>query len=349
MAATASPGAGGMDAKARTSPKSVKFLFGGLAGMGATVFVQPLDLVKNRMQLSGEGAKTREYKTSFHALTSILRAEGLRGIYTGLSAGLLRQATYTTTRLGIYTVLFERLTGADGTPPGFLLKAVIGMTAGATGAFVGTPAEVALIRMTADGRLPADQRRGYKNVFNALIRIVREEGVLTLWRGCIPTMARAVVVNAAQLASYSQSKQFLLDSGYFSDNILCHFCASMISGLVTTAASMPVDIVKTRIQNMRMIDGKPEYKNGLAAPFLVLWLERTSLCWGFFVCACGVSRLPTSSPPRLGRARQKENPENSPSLCCSLGPKNQRHPGGGSSGRITSTAFALSQAGRAAS
>lgn len=69
-----------------------------------------------------------------------------------LSAGLLRQATYTTTRLGIYTVLFERLTGADGTPPGFLLKALIGMTAGATGAFVGTPAEVALIRMTADGR-----------------------------------------------------------------------------------------------------------------------------------------------------------------------------------------------------
>lgn len=57
--------------------------------MGATVFVQPLDLVKNRMQLSGEGAKTREYKTSFHALTSILRAEGLRGIYTGYGGVLV--------------------------------------------------------------------------------------------------------------------------------------------------------------------------------------------------------------------------------------------------------------------
>ncbi|VFV28912.1 mitochondrial 2-oxoglutarate malate [Lynx pardinus] len=260
MAATASPGAGGMDGKPRTSPKSVKFLFGGLAGMGATVFVQPLDLVKNRMQLSGEGAKTREYKTSFHALTSILRAEGLRGIYTGLSAGLLRQATYTTTRLGIYTVLFERLTGADGTPPGFLLKALIGMTAGATGAFVGTPAEVALIRMTADGR----QRTGFLSL------------------GCIPTMARAVVVNAAQLASYSQSKQFLLDSGYFSDNILCHFCASMISGLVTTAASMPVDIAKTRIQNMRMIDGKPEYKNGLDVLVKVVRYEGFFSLWKGF-------------------------------------------------------------------
>ncbi|XP_036261972.1 mitochondrial 2-oxoglutarate/malate carrier protein [Molothrus aeneus] len=266
----------------KTSPKSVKFLFGGLAGMGATVFVQPLDLVKNRMQLSGAGAKGREYRTSLHALGSILRHEGLRGIYTGLSAGLLRQATYTTTRLGIYSVLLERFGGADGTPPPFLAKAAMGMTAGAAGAFVGTPAEVALIRMTADGRLPPGERRGYHNVFDALVRMAREEGVLTLWRGCIPTMARAVVVNAAQLASYSQSKQFLLDSGHFRDDILCHFCASMISGLVTTAASMPVDIVKTRIQNMRTIDGKPEYRNGLDVLLKVVRYEGFFSLWKGF-------------------------------------------------------------------
>ena len=34
--------------------------------------------------------------------------------------------------------------------------------------------------------------------------------------------------------------------GYIRDGIFCHFVASMISGLVTTAASMPVDIAKTR-------------------------------------------------------------------------------------------------------
>lgn len=55
--------------------------------MAATVFVQPLDLVKNRMQLSGEGAKTKEYKTSFHAVGSILKKEGVRGIYTGYIQG----------------------------------------------------------------------------------------------------------------------------------------------------------------------------------------------------------------------------------------------------------------------
>lgn len=113
-------------------------------------------------------------------------------------------------------------------------------------AFVGTPAEVALIRMTADGRLPLNERRNYKGVFNALVRITREEGVLTLWRGCIPTMGRAMVVNAAQLASYTQAKQYLVSSGHFQEGIKLHFVASMFSGLITTIASMPVDIAKTR-------------------------------------------------------------------------------------------------------
>ncbi|CAG5115114.1 unnamed protein product [Candidula unifasciata] len=246
----------------KTIGNGIKFLFGGTAGMAATVFVQPLDLVKNRMQLSGVGGEKRQYKTSFHALASILKNEGVLGIYTGLSAGLLRQATYTTTRLGIYTSLFDFFS-KDGKPPNFLMKALIGVTAGGAGAFVGTPAEVALIRMTADGRLPVEERRGYKNVFNALGRIVKEEGVLTLWRGCIPTVGRAMVVNAAQLASYSQAKQILVSTGYFRDGLFLHFVASMISGLITTAASMPVDIAKTRIQNMKTINGKPEYSGAL--------------------------------------------------------------------------------------
>lgn len=48
--------------------------------------------------------------------------------------------------------LYIFFSSGDGKPPGFLMKAVIGMTAGAVGAFVGTPAEISLIRMTSDGR-----------------------------------------------------------------------------------------------------------------------------------------------------------------------------------------------------
>lgn len=67
--------------------------------------------------------------------------------------------------------------------------------------------------MTSDGRLPAAERRNYRNVVDALVRMAREEGILTLWRGAVPTMGRAMVVNAAQLATYSQAKQSLVDTG----------------------------------------------------------------------------------------------------------------------------------------
>lgn len=65
-------------------------------------------------------------------------------------------------------------------------------------------------------------------------------------QGCWPTVLRAMVVNAAQLATYSQAKESLLITGKFKDGIALHFTASMISGLATTLASMPVDIAKTR-------------------------------------------------------------------------------------------------------
>jgi len=238
-------------------PNGLKFVFGGAAGMGATLFVQPLDLVKNRMQ----GTKTTggQKPSTFSVISGVIRNEGITTLYNGLSAGLLRQATYTTSRLGIYTWLFENFS-TDGKPPNFLMKALLGMSAGGSAAFIGTPAEVALIRMTSDGLLPADKRRNYSSVFNALARIYKEEGLTTLWRGATPTIARAMVVNAAQLATYSQAKQAILGSGYIQDGIFCHFIASMISGLVTTIASMPVDIAKTRLQNMKYTDGKAEYK-----------------------------------------------------------------------------------------
>ncbi|KAJ7394499.1 hypothetical protein OS493_000313 [Desmophyllum pertusum] len=263
-------------------PNYARFVMGGSAGMGATVFVQPLDLVKNRMQMSGVGGAVKAHKSSLHAIASILRQEGFFGVYNGLSAGLLRQATYTTTRLGVFTSLMEKFKSPDGTPPSFLMKCGLGMTAGAIGSFIGTPAEISLIRMTSDGRLPVEQQRKYTSVFNALYRITKEEGILTLWRGCGPTVTRAVVVNAAQLATYSQAKQSLLSTGYFKDNLFCHFVASMISGLATTLASMPVDIAKTRIQNMKIIDGKPEYRGAVDVFMGVIRQEGIFSLWKGF-------------------------------------------------------------------
>ncbi|VEN48608.1 unnamed protein product [Callosobruchus maculatus] len=258
-------------------PNFLKFVFGGSAGMAGMCFVQPLELLKNRMQV------TKGQASLVEVLGGIIAEKGVRGLWTGLSAGLARQATYTTTRLGMYTVLFDMAKSADGTPPGYALKAGIAMIAGLCGAFVGTPTDLALVRMTADGRLPPAERRHYKHVFDALIRIYREEGLFKLWRGAVPTMGRAVVVNAAQLATYSQAKQMLQQSLQIKDGVLLHFLSSMLSGLVTSVASMPIDMMKTRYQNMKVVDGKPEYSSPVHVLTSVVKNEGVLALWRGFL------------------------------------------------------------------
>jgi len=252
-----------MSTEKKSRPWYIQYVLGGLSGMTATCVVQPVDLIKTRMQLSGEMGKAPAYKSSFHAFSVIARTEGVRNLYKGLSAGLLRQATYGTTRLGTYNSFTRALTTNDENgkpkPISFGMKLLAGSAAGGIGAVIGTPAEISLIRMTSDGRLPPDQRRGYKNVFDALLRISREEGFFTMWRGCGPTVGRAIVLNAAQLGTYDQAKQMLIQSGYFGNNMTTHFVASLASGFISTAVSIPIDMAKTRIQTMK----HGEYKNAI--------------------------------------------------------------------------------------
>lgn len=69
-------------------------------------------------------------------------------LYKGLSAGLLRQATYTTARLGIFSQISEYAKRANnGQNLPLWQKAACGLTAGGLGALVGTPADLTLIRM----------------------------------------------------------------------------------------------------------------------------------------------------------------------------------------------------------
>lgn len=84
-------------------------------------------------------------------------------------------------------------------------KAAAGLTAGGLGALVGSPADLSLIRMQSDSTLPAAQRRNYKGVGDALIRIIREDGVGGLFRGAGPTVVRAMSLNMGMLASNDQA------------------------------------------------------------------------------------------------------------------------------------------------
>ncbi|XP_017070728.1 mitochondrial 2-oxoglutarate/malate carrier protein [Drosophila eugracilis] len=261
-------------------PSYMMYVNGGLAGMMATCIVQPLDLVKTRMQIS---ATTGEYKSSFDCLAKVFKSEGILAFYNGLSAGLMRQATYTTGRMGFYQVENEAYRNHFNAPPTLFSSMGMGILAGAVGAMIGNPAEVALIRMMSDNRLPPAERRNYKNVVDAFVRIVKDEGVTALWRGCTPTVGRAMVVNMVQLGSYSQFKGAF--GPYFS-GLGLHTSAAMMSGLLTTIASMPLDMAKTRIQQQK----SGEYKGTMDVLMKVSKNEGIPALWkGFtpYLCRLG--------------------------------------------------------------
>lgn len=253
------------------------FVFGGLAGMMATSIIQPLDFFKVRLQLIGEGTMVAQ-PSVLNLAPTIIRNEGVRIMYTGLSAALLRQATYTTARMGIFRSMSDALS-QDGQPLPFYKKAGCGLVAGALGSFVGNPADLAL-RMQADGSLPLEQRRHYRNALHALQRIVKEEGVLRLWRGAGPTVTRAMAVNVAMLATYDHAKEAIIKHWTHEDSFATQVGASSISGLSIAVFSLPFDFVKTRIQKMKPLpDGSMPYHNSVDCARKVL---RHEGAWTFY-------------------------------------------------------------------
>lgn len=120
------------------------------------------------------------------------------------------------------------------------------------GGLVGTPADVANIRMQA-AVVGSPQ---YKHAIDALVQLARADGVPSLWRGVGPNLVRGALMTAGQVATYEQVKELAVDWGMPDDlknrfwpSLWTHFCCSNAAGLVATVVCSPVDVVKTRVMN----------------------------------------------------------------------------------------------------
>eukprot|EP00287_Rhodomonas_sp_CCMP768_P004131 CAMPEP_0196731200 /NCGR_PEP_ID=MMETSP1091-20130531/11030_1 /TAXON_ID=302021 /ORGANISM="Rhodomonas sp., Strain CCMP768" /LENGTH=319 /DNA_ID=CAMNT_0042074321 /DNA_START=18 /DNA_END=977 /DNA_ORIENTATION=+ len=243
----------------------MRMVLGALGGMGAATCCHPLDVIRVQMQIDGEGkGAARQYKNPLDAAVKIAQRNGVvRGLYTGIDAAYLRQWTYGSCRVGIYAFLLDYATKeAKGAPLPFWKKLLMGCTSGAIGSFVGCPTEVALIRMSADSKLPPELKRNYRNVFDCLTRMYKEEGLQSLWKGGLPTIIRATLLSSAVLGCYSECKEQLhakLPAVFpHKDGIPLMFTATMAASFVATGVSNPFDVVKSRLQNMPTPEpGKP--------------------------------------------------------------------------------------------
>lgn len=192
----------------------------------------------------------------------IIQQEGVAALFSGVSATVLRQTLYSTTRMGLYDMLKQKWTDPNTNNMPLSKKIVAGLIAGGIGAAVGNPADVAMVRMQADGRLPISQRRNYKSVIDAITQMSKSEGITSLWRGSSLTVNRAMLVTASQLASYDQFKETILEKGIMKDGLAVHVTASFSAGFVAAVASNPVDVIKTRVMNMKVEPGMAPPYNG---------------------------------------------------------------------------------------
>jgi solute carrier family 25 oxoglutarate transporter 11 len=228
--------------------------------MAATTCIQPIDMVKVRIQLLGEGGTAIGSRNPFVVAGQLVKADGFFSLYKGLSAGLLRQATYTTARMGLFRQVSNAMATPDKKPLPFWKKSVAAISAGGLASVFGTPADVALIRMQSDKTLPVEKRRNYKNVIDALVKISKQEGVSGMFKGNVPVVYRAMALNFGMLAINDQALETLRQ--FTSNATAVSVGAKLASGFFASFCSLPFDFVKTRMQKqIKNPDGTYPYRS----------------------------------------------------------------------------------------
>ena len=75
---------------------------------------------------------------------------------------------------------------------------------------------------------------------------MREEGLLSCWKGCTPTVVRAMSLNLGMLVSYDEAKE-RLEKIFPQNPNTVWFASSLLSGTIAAAMSLPFDNVKTKL------------------------------------------------------------------------------------------------------
>lgn len=126
-----------------------------------------LALKEVRMQLYGQLNPGKPVPSFPTLLSNMVKNDGIGSIYKGVDAAIGRQMVYGTARIGLHRKISDKLVQInDGNPINFFQKTLSGMASGSIAVCIGTPFDIALVRLQADSMAPVAERRNYKNVFD---------------------------------------------------------------------------------------------------------------------------------------------------------------------------------------
>lgn len=163
------------------SPTAIHVVAASIGEVAACLVRVPTEMIKQRLQ-------TGVHRTTTHAIQSLVRAQGLSGLYTGYGSMLAREIPFAAIQFPLWETLKRRW--AERTceeTVGPVQGAICGSMAGSVAAALTTPLDVIKTRLML-GR----DRHGrvvYTTPWNTCRRILQEEGPAKLWSGIGPRTA----------------------------------------------------------------------------------------------------------------------------------------------------------------
>ncbi|PRQ42892.1 putative mitochondrial carrier protein [Rosa chinensis] len=240
-------------------PPYVKALSGSLGGIVEASCLQPIDVIKTRLQLDRTGG----YRGIIHCGTTVARTEGVRALWKGLTPFATHLTLKYALRMGSNAVLQGAFKDAQTGKVSNHGRFISGFGAGVLEALViVTPFEVVKIRLQQQRGLSHELLK-YKGPVHCARTIIREEGLRGLWSGASPTVMRNGT-NQAAMFSAKNAFDVLLWKKHEGDGRVLLPWQSMISGFLAGTAGPictgPFDVVKTRLMAQGRGVGELKYK-----------------------------------------------------------------------------------------
>lgn len=178
---------------------------GGIAGMAACSIAYPLDLVRTRLAAQ---TTSRYYTGIRHALSTIVREEGARGLYRGLGATLAQVAPSLAINYASYeTARSVWLSHTDRTTPTVGMSLACGSAAGLVSSTATFPLDLVRRRMQLQGQ--GGGAKVYTSYFGAFKHIVQREGMRGLYAGILPEYYKVIPGVAIAFCTYEFAKHTL--------------------------------------------------------------------------------------------------------------------------------------------
>jgi len=189
------------------------FLCGMFVGLSVSFVESPVDLFKSQLQSQGVGGGKAKYSGFIDCARQIASNQGVRGIYQGLQATLIRDIPANSLYFGVYELsrksMVKQGQRVEDLPAWKVLLAG-GLGGMAYWAFV-YPTDVIKSSLQTDSIVRSERK--YSGYMDAAKKIHKADGIKGFFKGFTPCMIRSFPANAVCFLAYEYSKK-LIDKSF---------------------------------------------------------------------------------------------------------------------------------------